>query len=83
MAATVEGIDGAVRVGDRLRPKRSRTGRIWRVRGESREGWRVSFRLEPEGDDVGPARNERTGKWQGGVRGVWRSLAELEGWERV
>ena len=76
-------IDGVVRVGDQLRPTRSRSGRIWRVTSETREGWRVGFYLTPQGDYVGPSRNRRTGKWQGGVRGIWRTLAQLETWERV
>jgi hypothetical protein len=67
------------KVGNVVRPMRSRTGRCWKV-----------ARLEddicvlvPLGDDVLAARSERTGRWQGGVRSLRKPWREIIGWELV
>lgn len=79
-------IDGKLRVGDRIRPKRSRTGRIWRVRTcDTRpDGRTVWLYLVPVGDETNggggtPGRQGTTG----GVRALRRLQSELDGWERV
>lgn len=62
--------------------KRSRSGRRWSVDTIDHGRRRVSLR--PLGDDVGHARNARTGKWQGGVRWIWVDFDALaQRWERA
>jgi hypothetical protein len=73
-------IEGRLRVGDHLRPRRSRTGRIWRVSStSSRLDGTVWLWLSPVGDE---------GLWRwlwphGGVRRLRRLPSELTAWERV
>lgn len=60
--------------------RRSSSGRRWKVA----EYRRRKYRLVPLGDDVVAARSERTGRWQGGPRSIWRTEAELrEAWTRA
>ncbi len=52
---------------------RSRSGRRW-LASRMADG---RYYLHPLGDDVSSPRSETTGKWQGGVRGLVRTEAEL------
>lgn len=68
------------RVGEVWRPIKG-SGRLYEIVGHPIDD---EWTLRPIGDDVASARNERTGKWQGGVRTIRRGTGVLLGrWLRV
>lgn len=58
----------------RLVAPRTRSGRVWKASGRYLRG--SGFRLNPQGVNI-----SYTGG--GGVRGIWRTLSELEAWTRL
>jgi hypothetical protein len=67
------------RPGDVVRPKRSRSGRCWRVnRYVGEKVW-----LTPIGDDVSGGGAGSDGRWHGGVRRLLKPWRDVIGWELV